>query len=332
MSAMAHAAAQSLACETTLGSPQARGMSVSRDSSHPVEPSRRSTKSGVDHCLTMLVRTTRTPAARAWGWVATAVCMAHLMSATSAQQTGCNNLVVNGGFELNTIAGGFARVIPTGWTRPGLGGIVIVRQNTTDWGGLDSGSGLFYVGIQSPDTELTQSIVGLSVGSPYTLRIKMAERPGFGTTERITVTMGGVTILANIDPSTAFVEHTVAFQATATTATLQIRNTTPRDGTSDFTVFVDDVSICAAPTAAPTRPPTRSPTTRIPTTQSPTSAPTTADPTPAPTLSPTGQSNTPIDCTNLVTNGNFELNNIAGGFAYATPIGWTQLGESDNEK
>jgi hypothetical protein len=73
---------------------------------------------------TMERKKERAPAAIAWGWLATAVCMAHLTSGTTAQAspstvptpspTGqsitpmdCTNLLVNGNFEQDNLTDGF---------------------------------------------------------------------------------------------------------------------------------------------------------------------------------------------------------------------------------
>lgn len=60
------------------------------------------------------------------------------------------------------------------------------------------------------------------------------------------MSIGGIPIIAGINPLPAFRTHEVTFTATATSMVLLFQNTAaPNSG--DTTGFIDDVSICAQP-------------------------------------------------------------------------------------
>lgn len=67
------------------------------------------------------------------------------------------------------------------------------------------------------------------------------------TCAAVTVSMGGVPLITNINPLTAFRVHIATFTATSASMALQFRNSAPA-AANDATAFIDDVSICPVPT------------------------------------------------------------------------------------
>eukprot|EP00040_Diaphanoeca_grandis_P005626 m.33763 g.33763 ORF g.33763 m.33763 type:complete len:486 (+) comp16867_c1_seq1:93-1550(+) len=166
----------------------------------------------------------------------------------------CQELT-NGDFELDEnltlkLDSYAVETTPQNWTSNGR--IHIVRQYTGAWGNLNSGSGAFYVSIQYGGSKIMQTITGLTPGSQYTLKYLAAERPGYGTAERVKVTVstGSATVSDVVNPYAQFVEHELTFLADAGPAQVMFENTQTTPG--DMAVFVDDIRICEMPATSTT--------------------------------------------------------------------------------
>lgn len=180
-----------------------------------------------------------------------------------------NNTVLNGGFEQFT--GGLP--MPQNlWFRyesnihgwEGNQNTVRIRQGSLPWGGLhthqvDNTGEDFYLGLQRTGAIISQTFT-LTPGTRYTLKFSSAERPTHGNGELISVILNGVNVIANRNPPNQFEIVTYSFTANRATNTLNFTNTSPQTG--DFTVFIDDVSICEDPLET-TQQPTVTTTTTV---------------------------------------------------------------------
>ena len=82
---------------------------------------------------------------------------------------------------------------PTGWSTSKHGAVLICNKSPFlykgkgVWGGLKSGSGVNYVGIQGTHNFIEQTITGLTPGQTYEVTFLATHRPGMGDSEQLRV-------------------------------------------------------------------------------------------------------------------------------------------------
>ena len=146
---------------------------------------------------------------------------------------GININFANGDFEADTIDG-YVYVLPSNWD--GGGGTVIVQNGNGPWGGLDSGSGGYFMSVQSSGAFLQQEVPGLTAGETYTISFLTANRPGYGGDESVKVVVDGAVIWEGVSPPDAFEETTAVFKASGASAVIRVENDSPG---GDKSIFVD---------------------------------------------------------------------------------------------
>lgn len=117
---------------------------------------------------------------------------------------------------------------------------VIIQNGNGPWGGLSSGAGRYFVALQNNPccTQIAQYIQGLVPGNLYTVRFLAAERPNDASgADRITVSVGGIPILSDVNPLPSFMPHQVTFNATANETWINFTNTAPNSA-GDSTAYV----------------------------------------------------------------------------------------------
>jgi uncharacterized membrane protein len=140
----------------------------------------------------------------------------------------------NGDFEADTIDG-YVYVLPTDWD--GGGGTVIVQNGNGPWGGLDSGSGGYFMSVQSSGAFLQQEVPGLTAGGTYAISFLTAKRPNdAGDDETLKVLVDGAVIWEGVSPPDAFEETTAVFKASGASAVIRVENDSPA---GDKSIFVD---------------------------------------------------------------------------------------------
>lgn len=191
--------------------------------------------------------------------------------------TGSANLIQNGDFETPTLAsvdcmGGHdssfrgadhcqykyfyppisefchANCQITGWqigeadTTAAIGPYIALAENgNTPWGGLDSHMGRQYLVLEGGGTFVQQTLFGLQRGSVYEVRLRMANRPGYGDEESVVIKMDNHVIGESSHPPDDFAEFGIAFTARSSQSVLRIENDTPSD--DDTALFIDEVTV-----------------------------------------------------------------------------------------
>ncbi|KAK3244740.1 hypothetical protein CYMTET_45666 [Cymbomonas tetramitiformis] len=135
----------------------------------------------------------------------------------------------------------------TGWN--GAGSRVIITNGATgsDWGGLDSGSGKYYLALQDTDDYVEQVIHGLSPVGTYTMTFLYASRPPVCGTclsgGTLAFIVDGVQIWSTIPSNTAWANYTYTFTSTSTWKKFRWENTSPVtvELNNDKAVFIDNI-------------------------------------------------------------------------------------------
>ena len=88
--------------------------------------------------------------------------------------------------------------------------------------------------LEGSGTYVQQQLRGLRRGSVYELRLRMANRPGYGDDETVVIKLDNHEIGESNHPSDDFSEYGVAFTARSDSSVLHIENDTPdgRDSAS----------------------------------------------------------------------------------------------------
>ena len=98
-----------------------------------------------------------------------------------------------------------------------------------------------YLVLEGSGTYISQAIRGLQRGSVYEVRLRMANRPGYGDDETVVIKMDNHIVGESNHPGDDFSEFGVAFTARGTESVLRIENDTP--STEDCSVFIDEVTV-----------------------------------------------------------------------------------------
>ena len=112
--------------------------------------------------------------------------------------------------------------------------VVLAANGNRPWGGLNSRMGKQFLVLQGRGTYVEQTLNNLQRGNVYELRLRMANRPGYGDNERLLVKMDNHLIGESGHPPDDFGEYGVAFTARSDSSVLHIENDTPdgRDSAS----------------------------------------------------------------------------------------------------
>ncbi|KAK3263002.1 hypothetical protein CYMTET_28171 [Cymbomonas tetramitiformis] len=159
-----------------------------------------------------------------------------------------NPKVLNGDFEEDTGVGKWKYMQDiTGWS--GFGSRALVSSEYPDWGGLNSGSGKYYVAIQDSDDYVEQTVEGFSTNGEYTATFLYAARPLVCGTCIVGAELGfyvdGVLIEKMIPNYTAFELYTYGpFVPTSSEVTFKFMNTAT---SGDKAVFVDNLRVPGGP-------------------------------------------------------------------------------------
>jgi hypothetical protein len=119
--------------------------------------------------------------------------------------------------------------------------IALAENGNGPWGGLDSHMGRQYLILESSGTYAQQTLRGLQRGQVYEVRLKMANRPGYGDDETVIVKMDNHVIGESNHPGDDFSDYGVAFTARSSEGVLRIENDTPND--EDCSVYIDEVTV-----------------------------------------------------------------------------------------
>ena len=95
--------------------------------------------------------------------------------------------------------------------------------------------------LEGSGTYVQQQLRGLRRGSVYELRLRMANRPGYGDDETVVIKLDNHEIGESNHPSDDFSEYGVAFTARSSNPVLRIENNTPNE--EDCSVFIDEVTV-----------------------------------------------------------------------------------------
>ncbi|KAK3271002.1 hypothetical protein CYMTET_20626, partial [Cymbomonas tetramitiformis] len=125
---------------------------------------------------------------------------------------------------------------PTSWTS-GDAGILLVKQGSDEWGGLQSSNGNNYVGLQGRHAYVTQTASDLTIGRSHVVSFKVASRPGYSAQQQITITQDGTTIYDDYPSQFAFEDMSSQFTPTSSSVVFKVENLSPSN--VDSTVFID---------------------------------------------------------------------------------------------
>ncbi|KAK3257891.1 hypothetical protein CYMTET_33036 [Cymbomonas tetramitiformis] len=138
---------------------------------------------------------------------------------------------------------------PYGWTSSSTnGGASLISQSSPYWGGLSSGNGVNYLGLQGRNSYTAQTISGFENGKPYGISFLAAARPDSANYEEQTIEIlqnGGRLFYGKVSAgtlSTIFTPYSASFSTDASSVTFLIRNYSP-ESAGDTTVFLDDLSV-----------------------------------------------------------------------------------------
>ena len=173
--------------------------------------------------------------------------------------------VHNPDFEFDAHGTAYQYQPVTSWVSVSGSGVVVAQNGNAPWGSLDSGNGAYYLVLQNRGSGVQQQISNLAPGATYGVTFLAAERPGYGTNERMQVFVNNqplvpvgndsslVTNGTLIDPpDTAFVPYVAHFVAAASGRNLlSFENASP-NSTEDRSVFLDAVQVCLVSAAAAT--------------------------------------------------------------------------------
>ena len=95
--------------------------------------------------------------------------------------------------------------------------------------------------LEGSGTYVQQQLRGLRRGSVDELRLRMANRPGYGDDETVVIKLDNHEIGESNHPSDDFSEYGVAFTARTSNPVLRIENNTPNE--EDCSVFIDEVTV-----------------------------------------------------------------------------------------
>ncbi len=88
-------------------------------------------------------------------------------------------------------------------------------NSNSAWGGLTLQHGSRYLVLQSNTAYAAQNVVGLVPGQQYVLWFLVASRPGYGSDEKLSVTMDGVRLFDSMSLPEAFTSYEVEFTASS---------------------------------------------------------------------------------------------------------------------
>jgi hypothetical protein len=128
--------------------------------------------------------------------------------------------------------------LPSSWN--GAGGTVVALNGNDPWGGLDSGSGKYFLSIQGSGAYVEQTVNNLVPGATYEMHFLAAERPDYGGDEKLKVTVDGAEIWESTHPAEQFARYSAVFAATNTYATIRFENDSPG---GDRSIFIDSVAV-----------------------------------------------------------------------------------------
>eukprot|EP01046_Picozoa_sp_COSAG06_P004212 COSAG06_NODE_174_length_21223_cov_8.836158_13_plen_701_part_00 len=119
--------------------------------------------------------------------------------------------------------------------------IALAENGNAPWGGLSSNMGRQYLVLEGSGTYVSQTIRGLQRGSVYEVRLRMANRPGYGDDESVVIKMDNHVIGESNHPGDDFSEFGVAFTARSSEGVLRLENDTPN--AEDCSVYIDEVTV-----------------------------------------------------------------------------------------
>ena len=142
------------------------------------------------------------------------------------------------------------------------GSVILIHQGCAAWGGLSSGDGRNYLGLQRRNAFVSQVVDSLQIGALYEISFLIAHRPDNHVDERFAVYIdsANVTQVGSDHPgeclwecaapevddervvtSNNFSRHVTRFTAVSNTHVLKFKNMSPSN--QDRTIFIDDVQI-----------------------------------------------------------------------------------------
>ena len=119
--------------------------------------------------------------------------------------------------------------------------VAVLENGNAPWGGLDSHMGNQFLSLQGSGAYIEQQLTGLTRGAVYELRVRLANRPGYGSEESLTIKLDNRVIAESAHPADLFVETGVAFTAGSTSSVLRLENDSPGNG--DQSIFLDEVTV-----------------------------------------------------------------------------------------
>ena len=129
--------------------------------------------------------------------------------------------------------------------------LVVIRNGSPDWGGLDSESGDTFIGLKKATVSIERKLVSLVPGHVYKIGFLAACRPvqyGLSDDCKLTLSVDGVLLSDQLSPkASAFQHYDYNFTATSTAATIRFSNEGMAAG--DITTFLDAVEIMHVPPA-----------------------------------------------------------------------------------
>eukprot|EP00729_Bicosta_minor_P021761 gene21761-11094_t len=127
---------------------------------------------------------------------------------------------------------------------PSANNLALIKNGAGAWGGLNSGSGGSFVGLQRATVSIERTLHGLVPGQLYGITFLAAYRPGYGAAVlSLSVDDAPLSGSDKIALTASFEQYAYVFNATSTNATIGFSNVGTRPG--DRTAFVDAVRVTA---------------------------------------------------------------------------------------
>jgi len=158
------------------------------------------------------------------------------------------DLISNSGFDVRRMRGSYKyQNAISGW-KVARKGVVAIRQGSGPWGGLTSGDGATYLGLQHKGTFVEQTVTGLRPNKRYRLFLRAACRPGYTHNDQVLkVNVDSLVVYTNKPSAERFEEIVMSFQTGAKgSVNIRLENNSPGDRKLDTTVFVDHIEIVEA--------------------------------------------------------------------------------------
>eukprot|EP01047_Picozoa_sp_COSAG01_P040229 COSAG01_NODE_3371_length_6179_cov_1.762336_5_plen_399_part_00 len=106
-------------------------------------------------------------------------------------------------------------------------GVALAANGNRPWGGLNSHVGQQYLVLTGAGAYIEQTVTGLSRGSVYEIRLRVANRPGYGDDESLVIKIDNHIVGESAHPPDKFAEFGVAFTARSPSVVLRLENDSP---------------------------------------------------------------------------------------------------------